>query len=217
MIGAAGLPSRKTVVVAVRRDDMRGMLLAAVLLTLAIVSHHFTAMGAVEIVADPTRIIHSLSLAPTTLSLAIAGVTAVMLAISLISTIVDERFNDQRLQLDTALNNMQQGLLMFDQDSQVILLNQRYLQMYGLSAEHAKAGCLLRDLLQQRKVAGTFNGDPDKYIAKLVDGGKIETKAVKLPDGRIISVANQTVAGGGWVSTHDDITAQTRAAPWVTT
>jgi hypothetical protein len=29
--------------------------LAALLLTLAIVSHHFTAMGAVEIVPDPTR------------------------------------------------------------------------------------------------------------------------------------------------------------------
>ena len=31
--------------------------LAALLLTLAIVSHHFTAMGAVEIVPDPTRVI----------------------------------------------------------------------------------------------------------------------------------------------------------------
>jgi len=35
---------------------------AALLLTLAIVSHHFTAMGAVEIVPDPTRTITALSL-----------------------------------------------------------------------------------------------------------------------------------------------------------
>jgi NO-binding membrane sensor protein with MHYT domain len=63
---------------------MCAMFLAAVLLTLAIASHHFTAMGAVEIMADPTRIIHPLLLAPTTLALAIAGVTVVMLAMSLI-------------------------------------------------------------------------------------------------------------------------------------
>src|SRR5712691_3288606 len=43
-LGAAALAA------AVRRDNMRGTFTAAVLLTLAIVSHHFTAMGAVEIV-----------------------------------------------------------------------------------------------------------------------------------------------------------------------
>src|SRR5262245_4147322 len=43
--------------VAMRRDDLRTTLGAAALLTLAIVSHHFTAMGAVEIIADPTRLI----------------------------------------------------------------------------------------------------------------------------------------------------------------
>jgi diguanylate cyclase (GGDEF)-like protein/PAS domain S-box-containing protein len=200
------------IVVAVHRDNAHAMLLAAVLLTLAIVSHHFTAMGAIEIVADPTRTIHALSLAPTMLALAVAGVTVGMLAISLVGMIVNERFNDQSVRLDTALNNMRQGLLMFDSESRVILLNQRYRQMYGLSPEQAKPGCTLRDLLQQRKAVGTFNGDPDKYIAKLVDGGKVETNAMELPDGRIVSVSNAPVVGGGWVSTHDDISEQTRAA-----
>ena len=39
--------------IASRRKDITGTLAAAVLLTLAIVSHHFTAMGAVQIVPDP--------------------------------------------------------------------------------------------------------------------------------------------------------------------
>ena len=43
--------------VVARRGDKPSMGLAALLLTLAIVSHHFTAMGAVEIVPDPTRAI----------------------------------------------------------------------------------------------------------------------------------------------------------------
>ena len=40
---------------AVRYNDRWGTLVAALFLTLAIVSHHFTAMGAVEIIPDPTR------------------------------------------------------------------------------------------------------------------------------------------------------------------
>jgi diguanylate cyclase (GGDEF)-like protein/PAS domain S-box-containing protein len=123
---------------------------------------------------------------------------------------ITERKQTQE-KLQTALNSMRQGLLMFDSDSRLILCNQRYLEMYGLSPAAAQPGCTLRDLLVARKAAGTFNGDPDQYIAKLVDHGKVETKAVGLPDGRTISVTNAPAPGGGWVSTHDDITDRRRA------
>jgi PAS domain S-box-containing protein len=117
----------------------------------------------------------------------------------------EQALHEQGERFQTALQNMRQGLLMFDSDSQLILCNQRYLQMYGLAPDMAKPGCTLRDLLIARKAVGTFNGDPDQYIAKLVNHGKVETKAVSLPDGRIISVTNAPSPGGGWVSTHDDI------------
>ena len=47
--------------IAARAHTVRATLSAASLLTLAIVSHHFTAMGAVELVADPTRAISALA------------------------------------------------------------------------------------------------------------------------------------------------------------
>ena len=50
---------------AVRWKGPRSVFAAAVLLTLAIVSHHFTAMGAVEIEPDPTRVRNALSLSPS--------------------------------------------------------------------------------------------------------------------------------------------------------
>ena len=50
LLGAAALS------VAARGDARRNLLLASILLTLAVVSHHFTAMGAVTIVPDPTRV-----------------------------------------------------------------------------------------------------------------------------------------------------------------
>src|SRR6266487_4441215 len=51
--------------IALRHKHKWGTLAAALLLTLAIVSHHFTAMGAVVIVPDPTQTSRDLSLSPT--------------------------------------------------------------------------------------------------------------------------------------------------------
>src|SRR5215218_10456098 len=59
--------------VAAQRSGMRSVAVAAVLLTLAIVSHHFTAMGAVEILPDPSRVIDAFSLSPMALALAVAN------------------------------------------------------------------------------------------------------------------------------------------------
>ena len=98
--------------VAVRRNDTRSILLAALLLTLAIVSHHFTAMGAVEIVPDPSRVVTGLSLSPTALALAVASAAIAILSMSLASAFTDRRLGDQSLLLSTALNNMTQGVVM---------------------------------------------------------------------------------------------------------
>jgi diguanylate cyclase (GGDEF)-like protein len=84
--------------VAMKRDDLRGTLAAAVLLTLAIVSHHFTAMGAVVLVPDPTRVITGASLAPTSLALAIAGATIAVLGMSLVSAVGDRRLADRAVE-----------------------------------------------------------------------------------------------------------------------
>jgi len=77
--------------IAVRRDDMRATVVAALLLTLAIVSHHFTAMGAVEIIPDPTRAIAAYSLSPTALAIAVAAAAVAVLGMSLIGAIADRR------------------------------------------------------------------------------------------------------------------------------
>ena len=67
---------------------------------------------------------------------------------------------DQERLLDMALNNMSQGLLIFDSATRLLFCNQRYIEMYGLSPEVVKPGCTLRDLLKHRMAAGTFSGNP---------------------------------------------------------
>ena len=96
---------------------------------LAIVSMHFTAMGAVVLVPDPTRVAGSLSLSPTSLSLVVAGAAAVILGMCFVAAGGDRRSNHklqrQKLLLDAALANMSQGLCMFDPDGHIVLFNER--------------------------------------------------------------------------------------------
>ena len=116
--------------------------------------------------------------------------------------------------LETVLNNMAQGVLMFDSETRLIFCNRRYLELYGLSPEIAKPGASLRQLLEHRVEMGTFAGDLDDYITRLKDDiaeGKPVSYAVTLEDGRIFSIINKPLSGGGWLATHEDVTERQRS------
>jgi methyl-accepting chemotaxis protein len=118
----------------------------------------------------------------------------------------------QNAQLRSALDNMSQGLCMFDGATRLILCNERYLEMYGLTRERAHPGCTLHELLEFRRSSGTFFQDIDEYVASAkqrVIKGDIFNTVVEVK-GRVISIANRPIVGGGWVSTHEDVTEQRR-------
>jgi len=121
--------------------------------------------------------------------------------------------NDEQL-LHTVLNNMSQGVLLFDAGLRLVICNQRYIEMYGLSQENVEPGCTLLDLLNSRAQAGTFSGDPADYVASLVEciaAGKTFSNTTKLSDGRVIALVSKPVSGGGWLAMHEDITERQRA------
>lgn len=101
-----------------------------------------------------------------------------------------------------------------DAAEQLIVCNQRYMAMYGLSPDVVKPGINLRDLVTYRKQIGAFDGDVNEYCSALSRSmleGKTTHKQTEMPDGRTILVVSKPVAGGGWVSTHEDITERRRA------
>ena len=197
-------------VVAVRWQGRRALFLSAFILTLAIVSHHFTAMGAVEIVPDPTRAITALSLSPSSLAIAIASIAVAILGMSLMSAFADRRLDDQGRLLALTLNNMTQGVVMFDSAGRLVVSNDRYRLMYALSPDIVKPGTKLVDIVQHRFKTGSLQRDPAAYCAELMDSmatGKVVSFVTESPDGRAISVINRAIPGARyWVGTHDDIT-----------
>jgi len=75
-------------------------------------------------------------------------------------------------------------------------------------------GCTLKQLIQHRKYTGLFTGDVDAYCKSILDGvrsGKNKSFYVEASDGRVVLAKNDLSQDGGWVSTHEDVTEQTRA------
>ncbi|MBH5401087.1 EAL domain-containing protein [Bradyrhizobium sp. CNPSo 4010] len=197
--------------VAARGDGIRPALSATALLTLAIVAHHFTAMGAVLLTPDPTLAISGLSIPPASLSFLTASAAVAIIAIALVAALLDRRakgeLGRQQIVLDSALENMSQGLCMFDADGKIILFNERYATMLRRT-DVPLTGRLLVDVLREEQAKGLWQGDADEFFARLVADareGRTTTDVVNR-FGRSIRVVNQPMQGGGWVATFEDIT-----------
>ena len=119
-----------------------------------------------------------------------------------------QRLGLQKQQLDTALNNMTQGLVLYDASARIILCNRRYIDMYGLSTDIVKPGCHFRDLIQHRQDTGSYDGDVDEFcsaIMRNIAQGKV-THMTMESGGHSYLIVNKPLAQGGWVATIEDIT-----------
>jgi PAS domain S-box-containing protein len=144
----------------------------------------------------------------------IVGVAAVTFAMLHRRRRVDGRGANSAL-LSMVLNNMTQGVVLFDANERVLVCNDRYVEMYGLSSKVVKAGCTLLDLITNRITTGSLNIDPEKYRAEILSAvrqGQSMNRIVETPDGRSVLVVNRPIKGGQyWIGTHDDITERIHA------
>ncbi len=125
------------------------------------------------------------------------------------------RYGGKNRLLALALNNMSQGVVMFDAGGRLTVYNDRYLEIYGLSPDIVKPGAKLIDIVRHRFKMGNLDRDPAQYSAELMQlmaSGKTLSFVSELADGRSIAVVNRAIPGGAyWLGTHHDITAR-RAA-----
>jgi diguanylate cyclase (GGDEF)-like protein len=136
---------------------------------------------------------------------------AILLSFFIRKLLAQHQIEKQRL--DTAINNMSQGLLLYDSSERLVVCNQRYIAMYGLSPDVVKPGLSFRDLLLYRKRIGSFKGDVEVFISSVrrnVAIGKTTRNTIETGDGRLIQIFNQPLKNG-WLATHDDITERMRA------
>ncbi len=164
-------------------------------------------------ILGPQEIVAWAGAAPAWLMAAIASVALGLAACGLVALFQLPRLARRYQQVVTAIDNMSQGLGMFDASRRLVVVNDQYREMYNLSPEIAQPGCTLRQLFAHRIEVGTFSGDVDSYLNSVVrkmQDGKVTHSMIEMKDGRVYHVTNRPMADGGWVSTHQDITERRR-------
>jgi len=122
----------------------------------------------------------------------------------------NEQLQLQNERFTAALENMSQGLCMFDAEKRLVVCNDRYAEMYSLPRELVQPGTSLKEILENRVSEGIYGCDgPQDYIEEMVrfaGNAEASTKIQELTDGRIVAIAHCPMSDGGWVSTHEDTT-----------
>jgi PAS domain-containing protein len=113
----------------------------------------------------------------------LAAVICFIAGLAAIALFSVRRGADGRL-LALTLNNMTQGVVLFDSTGCLVVRNDRYIQMYGLSPEIVKPGTRLLDIVGHRYERGTLQRDPAQYCAELLENmaaGKSSALSPKRP------------------------------------
>jgi diguanylate cyclase (GGDEF)-like protein/PAS domain S-box-containing protein len=117
--------------------------------------------------------------------------------------------------LDAALDNMSQGLCLFDKHSQLEVVNRRFFEIFGLSRDKIRTGTSFREIMKL-SVARKNHGakSVDELLQELTDFMKRSangTHFYELSDGRVVACAYNTTSDGGWVATYEDVTERRQA------
>ena len=127
-----------------------------------------------------------------------------------------DELKEQHHRFDVALNNMAHGLSMFDSDMRIIVCNQRYVEMFGMSAEVACPGASMRDIIAHSVALGNYRHSSvsaeelyTRYVESLKAGESVVHR--NLADGRIIKITHEPMSDGSWVAIYEDITERHRA------
>ncbi|MGV3632731.1 MAG: PAS-domain containing protein, partial [Pseudorhodoplanes sp.] len=89
--------------------------------------------------------------------------------------------------IDTAIDHMAQGLVMFNAAGEMVVCNDRFIDLYRLPRDQVKPGITIRRVLELRTDSGGSLNDIDGYIDELrnkMRAGEPLTKLVEFADGR---------------------------------
>ena len=122
-----------------------------------------------------------------------------------------EALHHNRDLLQTALDQMEQGITVFDRDLRLICWNSRYFSLFELPDEMGRVGVSVSDMLRHLVRRGDIQpGEDDRVLDRLVRFGR--SWRVKLSSsGRIVEYRASPMPDGGLVATYTDITAQVAA------
>ena len=117
----------------------------------------------------------------------------------------------QNIRLDAAVNNISQGLCMYDAAGRLVICNAPYARIYRLPPHLLEPGteleAILSHLFDQGMSAGENREEYVSWRRDVIARGEYGKNIHEL-QGRTILMQHHPMQDGGWVSTHEDITEQ---------
>ncbi len=107
--------------------------------------------------------------------------------------------------VNSALNNLSQGVVMTDQRQRVVFCNDRYLEIYGLARFDIPKNMTGPELLAMRRQRGVLDLSVDDFYESAT---RTEGLVTELPNGRSILVKYFALPNGGSIATHEDCSEQ---------
>ncbi|MGN8545099.1 sensor domain-containing protein [Bradyrhizobium sp. 13971] len=107
--------------------------------------------------------------------------------------------------VSSALNHLNQGVVMTDAQERIVFCNDRYLDIYGLSRADIRRNMTGVELLELRRDRGVLDLSAEDFFAR---AAAPEGLVTELPGGRSVLVKYFPLPNGGSVATHLDCTDQ---------
>jgi diguanylate cyclase (GGDEF)-like protein/PAS domain S-box-containing protein len=107
--------------------------------------------------------------------------------------------------VSSALNHLNQGVVMTDARERIVFCNDRYLDIYGLSRADIRRHMTGTELLELRRDRGVLDVSAEDFFARAATP---EGMVTELPGGRSVLVRYFPLPNGGSVATHLDCTDQ---------
>ncbi len=119
--------------------------------------------------------------------------------------------------LDLAIENMSEGLCLYDAAGRLVASNRRYAAIFGVPADAIAPGMTQGEVVDRILAAGSMPPGLDRarieaMVAGPPAGGRPSESSYGLRDGRLVALSVQPLPDGGWVATHRDITELRRGA-----
>jgi diguanylate cyclase (GGDEF)-like protein len=125
------------------------------------------------------------------------------------------RLAEQNKRFDAALNNMPQGLCMFDAERRLVVANARVAQAFGAQAIDLSAGQTIEAFAESLHKAGALTKESADLVTREIcanlSAGVTACTLIPLPDGRIVSATQAPQEGGGAVVIYEDVTERHEA------
>jgi diguanylate cyclase (GGDEF)-like protein/PAS domain S-box-containing protein len=180
-----GLIGAIALAVGLNRSTMPQRIYGGLLLTVAICSHHFTAMGAAAIVPDPTVVVSPWAIPTSFLAGFVAFISSLIIVLAFTGVWLDRR-EQRRVEFESdrmrgLANAAVEGLVVFDGDT-IAAVNNSFAAMAGVEADHA-TGQKLSAFFRDHAALSIFNMSSQPIEAELrhVSGASIPVELIVRP------------------------------------